>query len=215
MADQRVRGEIEPVLSYLEGVVGLTVSRAEAARLLDVSHTALDRWIAKGEIAAVLTPEGRREVPLSQLVDLLEQVEQRREADGGLALASVIRDRRHRAEAVDAEELLPPRRVRARGHRAAELRALAYHRLVARRLDERIADDARRRLQRWREDGRIDPRWAAEWERILALPLPQIATLISADSARAAALRQSSPFAGALTEQDRRRLHALTERALA
>jgi len=126
-ADDAVRSEIDSVLSHLEEVVGPTVTRAEAARLLGVSQTALDRWISKGDISAVVTPRGRREIPLSHLVDLLEEVEQGRTESGRLALASVIRDRRRLAEAIDDEELLPsrPRRVDARNHRTAELRSLA------------------------------------------------------------------------------------------
>ena len=63
---------------FLESLVGPTVRPAEAARLLSISHPALDRWIGKGEISSVLTPKGRREIPLSELVELLEEVEQRR-----------------------------------------------------------------------------------------------------------------------------------------
>jgi len=216
-AGDAVRSEIEPVLSHLEEAVGPTVSRAQAARLLGVSQTALDRWIDKRDIPAVVTPNGRREIPLSQLVDLLDEVE-RQDERGRLALASVIHDRRRRAESIDAEEILPARRRRigTRDHRPAELRSLAYHRVVARRLDEGIVNDARKRLRRWREDGRIDPRWADEWERILAMPPPSIAKLMSSDSERARALRQSSPFAGVLTEQERRRLlEAIEERTSA
>jgi len=51
---------------------------------------------------------------------------------------------------------------------------------------------------------------------VLALPLPRIAKTISADTKRARELRQTSPFAGVLTEQERRRLlRAVEERVLA
>ena len=126
--DQAMR-EIEPVVSYLEDIVGPTVSRAEAARLPGISHTALDRWIDKGDISAVLTPEGRREIPLAHLVDLLDQLEEKRD-EGRLALASLIRDRRRRAEAIEEDELLPARRRGPSTHRTPELQALAYHRVV-------------------------------------------------------------------------------------
>ena len=89
-AAESVRNEIQSVLSYLEGVAGPTVSRAEAARLFGVSQTALDRWIAKGEISSVLTPRGRREVPLVEVVGLLEQLQETSEGSDPLALASVI-----------------------------------------------------------------------------------------------------------------------------
>jgi hypothetical protein len=214
-ADEAVRLQIEPVLDYLERLLGPTVSRAEAARSLGISQTALGRWIKKGDIAAVLTPRGRREVPLPQLLDLLEEVEGRRDKEGSLALASVIRARRRRAEAIEADRLLP-RPARPRAHRAPELRSLAYHRAVADRLDERVIDDARKRLRRWREGDRIDPRWADAWEKVLRQPPSQVAKLIASDSKRARELRQSSPFAGVLTEQERRRvLDIAEERALA
>jgi hypothetical protein len=86
---------------------------------------------------------------------------------------------------------------------------------VAERLDEHVVEEARRRLRRWRQNGRIDTRWADEWDRILSMPLRGIARAIGADSPRARALRQTSPFAGVLTEQERRRLaRAVEERAL-
>jgi hypothetical protein len=78
-------------------------------------------------------------------------------------------------------------------------------------LDEQVVRDARRRLERWRERGTIDPKWADEWELVLDMPLPKIATLISSDSKRARELRQSSPFAGVLTPQERRKLLRLVE----
>lgn len=214
--DDHVRAEIEPVLAYLEEAVGPTIPRAEAARLLGVSQTALDRWITKGEIAAVVTPRGRREVPSSQLVDLVDQLNRGGDDGKPVTLASVIRARRHQAEQIDSAEFLPRRRRQAkpRKHRSAELQALAYHRLVARRLDERLVNDARKRLRRWRASGRIHPRWAEEWEAALAMPPNRIAKLISSDTERARQLRQSSPFAGALNEQERRRvLTAVEDRA--
>src|SRR5712691_8699658 len=116
------------------------------------------------------------------------------------------RQRRERRadESVDLQRLIPRRSRRT--HRTAELQALAYHRLIAERLDDEIADGARTRLRRWRREGRIHPRWSGEWERVLALPLPEIKRAISADTKRARELRQTSPFAGMLTEQERRRL---------
>ena len=55
--------DIVAVRGDLERAIGPTVRRAMAARLLGVSQTALDRWIAQGDIPSVLTPDGRREVP--------------------------------------------------------------------------------------------------------------------------------------------------------
>jgi hypothetical protein len=211
-ADPSLRGELRSVREFLETIAGPTISRAEASRLLGISQTALDRWIRSGDVASVVTPHGRREIPLTEIVELLEDVERAR-ADGvRRPLAAVIRDRRRRSsQTIDLDRLLP--RQRPRTHRIPELQSLAYHRLVGERLNEEIVDEARRRLRRQRESGRLDPRWATEWEGILELPVERIAEAIGADSSRARELRQTSPFVGVLNEQERRRLlHAIEER---
>jgi hypothetical protein len=65
---------------------------------------------------------------------------------------------------------------------------------------------ARRKLRRWREEGRIDPRYAQAWEDVLAMPMAQIREVITADDERGRDLRQSSPLAGLLSEPERRRI---------
>ena len=204
------RDEIVSAREFLERLVGRTVRPATAARLLGVSHPALKRWVDKGEIATVTTPEGRREIPLTELLNLLEELDQHQGGANSRPLTAIIRGRTRRSiDDIDIDRLLPRRA--ARGHRTAELQALAYHRLIAERLDDQLLDEARRRLRRWEASGRIDPRWATEWTRILAKSPPQIARAIGADTPRARELRQTSPFAGALSEQERRRLVQLVE----
>ncbi len=215
IANPQLRAEIAPVLEFLEDIAGQTVRPADAARLLGISQPALKRWLDGGEISAVTTPRGRREIPLSELLDLLEEVEEVRDEAGGRPVTRVIRERERRAdESIDLQRLIPRRSRRT--HRTAELQALAYHRLIAERLDDEIVDEARMRLRRWRRENRIHPRWSDEWERVLALPLPEIKRAISADTKRARELRQTSPFAGMLTEQERQRLvKAVEDRASA
>ena len=95
----------------------------------------------------------------------------------------------------------------------AELNSLAYHRVVAERLDDALVEQARRRLDGWEREGKIDPHWAAEWARVLAQPLAKVTASIAADTPRARGLRQTSPFAGVLQQQERRRLlEAIKER---
>src|SRR2546425_96351 len=82
-ADRSLWTDLAHLREYLETLVGPTVRQADAARLLGVSHPALKRWIDMGEISAVVTPGGTTEVPLQELLGLLEQVEeQRHEHDG-------------------------------------------------------------------------------------------------------------------------------------
>jgi hypothetical protein len=210
-ANPETRVPLAEARELLETIAGSTVRPASAARLLGVSQPALKRWLDRGDIATVLTPDGRREIPLPELLDLLEDIRQPDLADSGRPLAAVLRRRKRSAEeAVDLDRLLPRRG--ARTHRAPELQALAYHRLVAERLDDPLVEDARRRIGSWERNGRIHPHWAAEWNRLLTQPLPRIARAISADTPAARELRQTSPFAGALNEHERRRLVDAVER---
>jgi hypothetical protein len=205
--DDDGRAELYPVISMLEDAAGPTLSQSEAGRLLGVSHTSIGRWIEKGDITTVPTTRGRNEITVGQAVRLLQSVEGISGTTRSLALAQVIRDQRKRAADLDLTSLLPAKLVKhAKGHRKAELRSLAYHRAVARRLDKNIVADAQRRLDRWQREGRIHPTWASEWQRVLAKTGPQISRVLSSDSEYSQALRQSSPFAGVLTEHERRRL---------
>jgi hypothetical protein len=173
----------------------------------------MKRWLDLGEVASVTTPSGRREVPVSELTGLLEELNRGQAEPRKRALADLIRERQRRSEqSVDVDRLLPSKRGRT--HRPAELQSLAYHRLVAERLNEELIEEVRRRLERWKRDDRVDPRWAARWDRVLAGSADEIAKAISSDSKNARELRQTSPFAGVLTEQERRRLvGAVEERA--
>ena len=58
----------------LEQELGETVSRRLAARVLGVSHTALERWVKRGDVPLVFTPAGRQEVPVTSLLELDETV---------------------------------------------------------------------------------------------------------------------------------------------
>jgi hypothetical protein len=51
------------------------------------------------------------------------------------------------------------------------------------------------------------------WETLLAQPVEEIRRVISADSEAAADLRQSSPFAGSLSEPERRRIVEIVREA--
>lgn len=207
--------EVGDVRDDLERLVGPSVSRALAARVLGITQSALDRHVAKGAIPVVPTADGRREVPLSALVALaLDLDEARRSGVVRHPLGAALRVRRERARRLDTHALLPPELASSEGHRGAELRSLALHRAIARRLDRQLVLDARRRLRRWRAEGAIDERWAREWERVLSRPIPEIARVIAADGSRERDLRQSSPFAGALPHEERQRILELVGEVL-
>jgi hypothetical protein len=197
--------DIAAVRVSLERELGETVSRRFAARILGVSHTALDRWIKSGDLPVVYTASGRVEVPVPALLDLRESIDRDR-PDGPrrYALAPAMARYRKAAERVPIASVDDTER--AGGHGRASARSLAYHRAVARRLRRPMVDEARHVLYRWREQGRIDSRYVDRWDEVLRRPVADIRRLIVEESGEADDLRQNSPFAGTLSEAERRRV---------
>jgi hypothetical protein len=94
-------------------------------------------------------------------------------------------------------------------HRLPEARSLAMHALIAGKIarDPSLLSKPRQNLETWSARWQHLPRWVHEWRQILGLPCQEIAALISEPSERAARLRQSSPFAGVLTPEERSRIY--------
>ncbi|MFL5833960.1 MAG: hypothetical protein ACJ76B_08260 [Solirubrobacterales bacterium] len=183
-------------------MVGPTVRPAFAARVLGVSPPALRRWMAKGEIATVFDLDGSRAIPLSTLIELKEAVDGERRAGRRHVLEGAVDATRRKAERLPRNLAAP--REQPRGQQPSDLRGLAYHRAVARRLDRPTADMALALVRHWRDKGSIDPRYAEAWEGLLQGPLPGVRRILEDESERARDLRQNSPFAGVLSEAERR-----------
>jgi len=95
-------------------------------------------------------------------------------------------------------------------HRIIEARSLAMHCLIAQKIgrDPRLLEVARRNLAAWSARyGGNSPHALEEWRAILTRPWPEIAALITDAGEAATRLRQSSPFAGVLTQAERRRVY--------
>lgn len=93
-------------------------------------------------------------------------------------------------------------------HRLAEERSLAYHRVIAERLEaapEMLAA-ARARVAGWIAAVEAAPWYALQWREVLDGDLASIRRFLTERSERAVELRQSSPFAGALDARERWRL---------
>lgn len=202
--------DVVAVRADLERELGETVSRSLAAQLLGVSHTALNRWIDAGDVPIVVTRDGRRAVPVAALVDLYEAVARERASGRPRrhTLEPIMLEARARARDIEPLELVDLGDGDLDSHRAPELRSLAYHRALAKRLRRPMVDDALHRIWQWRDAGKIDRRYAEEWEEILRGPLSEIRKVLESDSQAARDLRQNSPFAGLLSEPERRKILA-------
>ncbi len=173
-----------------------------------MSHTALNNWIAAGDVPIVISERGRKEVPIPALLELRDRVAaERRSGRRKLhALEAVMIEARDRAERMRPRAAIAGSRRRSDPHRTSELRSLAYHRVLAPRLRRPMIDEAQRKLRRWQEDGRLDPRYAQLWEAVFAMPMAEIRKAITADDQRGRDLRQNSPLGGLLSEPERRKI---------
>jgi hypothetical protein len=196
--------DIAAVRLTLEDELGETVSRRLAARLLGVSHTALDRWIKARDLPVVFSSNGRFDVPVPALLDLYETIRAEHADRRWNVLAPTMARQREAA-----------RRLRVEGqvdsddpHDRARARNLAYHRAVAARLRKPMVDEARHVVYRWREQGRMDPRYADQWDALLTRSMPEIRHALMERSQAADDLRQNSPLAGMLSEPERQRILA-------
>lgn len=91
-------------------------------------------------------------------------------------------------------------------HRLAEERSIAYHRAIAVRLGREpyVLETARRRVEGWLASaGDPPPLYARKWAEVLAGDPSSVATFLIERSELADELRQSSPFAGALSPRER------------
>jgi hypothetical protein len=102
--------------------------------------------------------------------------------------------------------------VGVRSHQWIDQRSLALHEAVAVKLEAQpqLLEVARRNLERWLQQNAATA--LREWRRILdSTPLPGVVALLRSSSEEATRLRQSSPFAGLLTTEERRAIMAAYE----
>jgi hypothetical protein len=94
------------------------------------------------------------------------------------------------------------------GHQINEERSLWLHGAVADKLlsDPVVLVAARRRVEGWIADGSVHPRYAEAWRRLLSTSPEEISQRLVDPGDTMCALRQCSPFAGALDPRERWRI---------
>lgn len=93
-------------------------------------------------------------------------------------------------------------------HRLGEERSIAMHSVIAERLrhDPSVLDRAVARVEQWLRDGSVAATYASAWSEWLRLPVSELAARMVDPGERARAMRQASPFAGALDPRERWRI---------
>jgi hypothetical protein len=201
--------DVRPVRRNLESHLKSTLSRSRTARILGVSQTAFDRWVDAGRIPVVMTPTGRREVPRRFVIELRELIDELiRQGQRRHLLAAALSRRRDAAKEVDGCTLATRGETLsvAHGHETAELRSRAFHAVVAERLDDPMLEEASEEVERLVAEGHLHEHYAERWRGLLACSPAEVAHAIVADNQEGRDLRQNSPFAGALNEEERRRI---------
>ncbi len=104
---------------------------------------------------------------------------------------------------------MPPMQPIYSDHSRVDERSLAMHRLVADKVrsDPSLLDKALDNVRRWQETEGSNSQTLAEWTTILSGPPDDVAKFLEERSERATRLRQSSPFAGVLTDAERQSIH--------
>ena len=93
-------------------------------------------------------------------------------------------------------------------HQQIEERSIFLHRAVAQRIreDPAVLEVARHNLRRWIGQQGEQLYWT-EWEKILEDPMEEILAFMVSPTEKARRLRQSSPFCGILTPQERWKIY--------
>lgn len=93
-----------------------------------------------------------------------------------------------------------------RTHQEIDERSLALHRLVAEKIRQKpiLLDTAKTTIARWRKSVCMNSQpYLDEWDRLLNQGIDACLAVAVEESQRATNLRQSSPFCGVLTNQER------------
>jgi len=88
-------------------------------------------------------------------------------------------------------------------HGTVERRGLAYHVVIAGRLDAGVVARARETLGRWDARGGFDPAITRRWRALLDRPVEEIRAAILADTEVGRELRHTSPLGDAITQAER------------
>src|SRR6476620_9643965 len=98
-------------------------------------------------------------------------------------------------------------------HRLAEETSIAYHTAIAERLRDHpeILEMARQRVQGWLTSRERERFYVQQWADILKGDLASITSFLVERSELAIELRQSTPFAGALQQEERLRIRRETK----
>lgn len=178
--------DVERGIDALKVALGEGVAQRTAARALGVKLPDVSRLITAKRLKVVDTSRGRGQVELESLVEYL--------VDEEVAPPEAPGWKQRRAAREQAEKNREPSSQQVELARIMKMRALAFHRAIARNLDVAMVEEAREVLDSWRDSGKGDDEGVAEWAALLERPVSDIAARMTEYSPAGDALRARSPF---------------------
>lgn len=188
---RRVRDLLPGNEDVMRGIAGIQTALGEAvpqrtaAKALGISHPELSKLVTDKKIRTVDNARGKAQVEVASLVEYIE--------NAGIGPREQPRWKQRRAER-EKKEAKSTGDKQADLARILEMRALAFHRSLARNLDRAAVDRAKEVLAEQRSHGAIDDEQGAEWEKVLELPVSDVAARMTDYSDAGKALRKQSPF---------------------
>ena len=175
--------DVDRGIEGIKAALGEAVTQRTAARALGIAHPELSELISGGELAVKDTPKGRAQVVVDSLVDLIEA------RDVAPPEPPAWKQRRAEREAAGGTE-----DREADMQQIIKLRALAFHRALARNLDRAMVESAQQTVSERRESGDLSADQAEAWLNVLERPISDIAAKITDYSPAGDDLRATSPF---------------------
>lgn len=168
----------------IEGIqiaLGEAVPQRTAARALGVPHPEVSKLISAKKLRTIDNAKGKAQIEVASLLELIET------RDGTHAVVALKEKRREKLKAA-----LPERKRDL--EQVMEMRALAFHRAMARNLDRATCERAQKVVADQRAAGAISDEQADEWEALLDRPVSDVAAKMVDYSPAGVELRKSSPF---------------------
>jgi hypothetical protein len=176
--------DVDRGIEGIQVALGEAVPQRTAARALGVAHPEVSKLISAKKLRTIDNAKGKAQISVESLLELIEDW-------GGVhAVVSKKEERRTRLAEMAAERDDGKSDIQ----RLMELRALAFHRAMARNLDREMCDRASDVLEEQRSAGVITDDEAEEWEKILDRPVSDVASRMVDMSDAGVELRKSSPF---------------------
>lgn len=174
--------DVDRGIEGIQTALGDAVPQRTAARALGVPHPEVSKLISAKKLRTIDNAKGKAQIEVASLLELIEA------GEGVHAVVELKEKRREKA----AAKL--PEGGRRDIEQIMEMRALAFHRAMARNLDRPTCERAQQVVADLRDSGAMTDEEADAWEMLLDRPVDDVAAKMTDYSPAGVKLRANSPF---------------------